>query len=302
MVSSTQSSRVLASLHTHSRYDDGRGEIADYAEAARQAGLSAYGSSGHAPLPFPCDYAISLERLPAYIDDARRAREQFRGELPVLLGLELDYLSDRSDFYQKEIRKRDFDYFVASVHYVGEPDAELWTYDENAEAFDREVQARHGGNARPVVEDYYRRIVQMVEEVSTWEQPIIVGHLDRIALWNRGDRYFPTDCPWYERLVDEALDAIVARDLVLELNTSGWIKAARAPNPGLAILRRAAARGIRPIISADAHLPANVNLRYDDAVQLLAQAGFRELVVPDPSGWRLAPLPAVSKGEATIEP
>lgn len=296
-----QSPRVLASLHTHSHYDDGRGEIAEYAEAARQAGLYAYGASGHAPLPFPCDYAIPLERLPAYLDDARRAREQFRDELPVLFGLELDYLPGLNDFYADEIRDRSFDYFVASVHYVGEPGAEPWAYDEKAEVFDRQVQARHGGNARPVVEDYYRRIVQMVEEVSTWDQPTIVGHLDRIALWNRGDRYFPTDSPWYERLVDEALDAIAARDLVLELNTSGWIKAARAPNPGLPILRRAAARGIRPIVSADAHQPANVNLRFDDAVRLLAEAGFSELVVPDPSGWRRAPLPPVPKGEATGE-
>jgi histidinol-phosphatase (PHP family) len=294
-------SAVLSSLHTHSCYDDGRGEIAEYAAAARDAGLYAYGASGHAPLPFPCDYAIPLEQLDQYVDDVRRARDRFAGELPVLRGLELDYLPDLSNFYLRELRGRGFDYFVASVHYVGEPGAEPWTYDESAEAFERQVHARHGGDARAVVEDYFRRVVRMVEEISTWGMPIIIGHLDRIVLWNRGDRYFPTDNPWYERLVDQALDAIAERGLVLELNTSGWIKAAQAPNPGLPILARAAARGIRPIITADAHLPANVALRFDDGVDLLRAAGFREIVLPDPNGWRLAPLPPTLRDEAPHE-
>lgn len=281
---------ILSSLHTHSRYDDGQGEIAEYAVAARRAGLFAYGASGHAPLPFPCAYAIPLDLLDHYREDVRRAAEH-APDLPVLLGLELDYLPGLTGFYERELLARNFDYFIASVHYVGDLDADPWTYDESAEAFEREVRDRHRGDARPVVEDYFRRLVEMIDEVSTWNLPIVVGHLDRIALWNGGKRYFDPESDWYGQLVESALDAVARHDLILELNTSGWIKAARAPNPDLPILRRAARRGIRVTINADAHRPANVALGYGDGRRLLAAAGFREIVVPDPRGWRSAALP-----------
>lgn len=283
---------LLTSLHTHSHYCDGKGEIADYARAALDAGLHVYGASGHAPLPFYCEYAMPLDRLGAYRDDVRRVADAFQGRLPVLLGLELDYLPGLSKFYEREILRRGFDYFVASVHYVGEPGASPWAYDESSAAFEREVLARHGGDARPVVEDYYRRVVAMVDEVSGWDVPVVVGHLDRVRLWNRDDRFFPAKDDWHLGLVDAALDAIAHRGLPIELNTSGLVKPAQSPNPDLPILRRARARDIPVLVSADAHLPGNVALRYPEAVGLLREAGYREMVVPDPAGWHMAPLPA----------
>src|SRR5262249_16832806 len=131
---------ALSSLHTHSRYCDGRGEIREYAEAALAAGLGAYGASGHAPLPFPCDYAMPLASLDAYRDDVRRARDELAARLPIFLGLELDYVPGLGDFYAGELLGRGFDYFVASVHYVGEPGAPLWAYDESEDAFIRELR------------------------------------------------------------------------------------------------------------------------------------------------------------------
>lgn len=284
--SSVDRSRRFSSLHTHSRYCDGHGEIEDYVEAAIRAGLAAFGASGHAPLPFACDYAMPLSSLDQYRADVRRAATLHRDDIPVFLGLELDYLPGLGDFYQREFLARGFDYFVASVHHVGEDGAEPWTYDESQESFVAEIERRHAGDARPVVEDYYRRICQMVGEVGRWDVPAFVGHLDRITLWNRDDRYFPTDDKWYFGLVDEAIAAIQRSGLAVELNTSGWAKPAAAPNPSLSILRRCAPHGIPTTLSADAHYPANVDFRFAEAADLLAEAGARVIVAPERDGWR----------------
>lgn len=286
---------VLASLHTHSHYCDGHGEIEEYARAARRAGLAAYGASGHAPLPFPCEYAMPLAALDAYCAEVRVVAERYAAELPVFLGLELDFLPGLSDFYEREFLRRDFDYFVASVHYVGVPGTEPWAYDESEASFAAVIRERHRGDARPVIEDYYRRIGKMVGELAHWKIPAFVGHLDRIALWNRDDRYFPTNNSWYVGLVDDALAAIQRAGLPVELNTSGWDKPAAAPNPGLSILRRCAARGISVIVSADAHRPEKVNNHFARAVQLLAEAGIAEVVVPRRDGWGRAPRPAADR-------
>lgn len=281
---------ILSSLHTHSRYCDGKGEIREYAEAALVAGLSAYGASSHAPLPFYCEYAVPRESLDEYCADVRRVACDFQDRLPVYLGLELDYLPGLDNFYRREFFARGLDYVVASVHYVGEEGTTAWSYDGSEATFVREIDQRHLGDARPVVEDYYRRIAQMARDAAAWPSPVIVGHLDRIALWNVQDRYFPTDTPWYTGLVDNALDAIAASKLVLEINTSGWHKPIGRSNPELPILRRAAQRGIRAIVSADAHLPQHVARDFDRAVDLLRKAGFSEIVNPSAAGWDLAAL------------
>jgi histidinol-phosphatase (PHP family) len=290
--------RGVVSLHTHSRYCDGQGEIADYVTAARAAGLAAFGASGHAPLPFFCDYAMPLATLDAYRADVQAQKAALRGSYPVWLGLELDYLPSLSDFYQRELRRRGFDYFVASVHYVGAPGAEPWAYDESEVSFARAIAERHGGDARPVVEDYYRRMIQMVREVSEWGMPIIVGHLDRVGLWNRDDRYFPTDGAWYQSMVDEVLDQIAASPCVLELNTGGWAKPVAAPNPSPAILRRAAARGIPILLGADAHRPDQVARLYGDGLRLLREAGYPSIVTLSEGRWQTLPLPSPNVEDA----
>jgi histidinol-phosphatase (PHP family) len=285
---------ALSSLHTHSRYCDGRGEIREYAEAALAAGLGAYGASGHAPLPFQCDYAMPLASVDAYRDDVRGVRDEIGTRLPVYLGLELDYVPGLGDFYAREFLSRGFDYFVASVHYVGEPGAPLWAYDESEDAFIREIRSRHHGDARPAVEDYYRRVCLMADEVSQWGVPIIVGHLDRVGLWNRDARYFRPDDDWHDVCVDEALRAIARAGCVLEINTSGWSKPLAAPNPGREILARAARLGIPVIVSADAHRPTNVDFRYADGVAVLRQAGYEQVAALDGRRWNSASLPTLA--------
>lgn len=272
-------------MHTHSRYCDGRGEIADYARAASAAGLAAYGASGHSPVPFDCDYAIPTDSLAAYCADVLSARRDLAGTLPVFLGIELDYLPDLEAFYRDVLFARGLDYVVASVHYVGSDDDEPWCYDDTDEKFVAEIARRHHGDARPAIEDYFRRVARMAGEAPTWGLPAIVGHLDRIALWNVDDRYFPTDNAWYYGLVDSALDAIKANGLILEINTSGWHKPLGRANPDLPILRRAADREIPVIVSADAHRPEHVDRDFSRALAVLKDAGFTEVVAPT-EGWQ----------------
>ena len=49
----------LQSLHTHSLYDDGHSTLEDMLQSAMAHGLSAFGFSGHSPLPFANDWASS---------------------------------------------------------------------------------------------------------------------------------------------------------------------------------------------------------------------------------------------------
>jgi histidinol-phosphatase (PHP family) len=283
----------MASVHTHSHFCDGHDDIEDYIRASIDAGLTAYGASGHSPIPFPSEWSMTLDKFELYTDEVRRLTSIYADQIPVLLGLELDYFPGAEEFYRERLFAKGLDYIVASVHFVGDPSTNFWTYDESAESFDKQIRENYRGDARPVVEDYYRRVVAMAGQVGQWGIPVIIGHLDRIVLWNRGDRYFPTDSLWYRSLVDDAIAAIAGSDCVVEINTSGWEKAIGDSNPSLAVLRRVAAAGIPVIVSADAHRAANVALHYRRALSVLEQAGFDRLVVPVVGSWERVPLPSL---------
>jgi histidinol-phosphatase (PHP family) len=282
---------VLSSVHTHSRYCDGRGEIEDYVGAAIDRGLAAVGASSHSPMPFERDCAMPLDSLDAYRADVRRLQRTYVDRIPVLLGLEIDYVPELMAFYERHFRRAGFDYFVASVHFVGgEPGNGLWNYDESEELFASEVARRFRGEAWPVVEDYYRRVQRMVEDLHGWPVPIIVGHLDRIAIWNKADRYFATDSEDYLALVDEVLDTIAGAGFTVELNTSYWFKGPETPNPALALLPRCVRHGIPVIVSADAHDPSDIDLCYEAAAAALVEAGYDRVVVPGPEAWGSAEI------------
>ncbi|OFX32509.1 MAG: hypothetical protein A2Z07_02980 [Armatimonadetes bacterium RBG_16_67_12] len=117
-----------------------------------------------------------------------------------------------------------FDYLIGSVHFVGTgaggvPSA----YDLSGRGFERGVKELFGGDIRQMVGEYYSRVRALV----AWGRVAILGHLDRIKLWNRGNRHFDEDEPWYCNEVEAALRACAHAGIIVELNTSGWRHAVR---------------------------------------------------------------------------
>jgi histidinol-phosphatase (PHP family) len=77
--------------------------------------------------------------------------------------------------------------------------------------------------------------------------------------------------------IRRALDRIAATGVAMELNTSGLNKTVPEMNPGPAMLREMSTRGIPIVIGADAHLPQRVGDKYEEALDMLREAGYREV-------------------------
>lgn len=286
---------VLANYHTHSRWCDGQAEIATVVQAALDAGLTQVGISSHAPVPFvpnyPLNYALPLADLASYRAEVLRVREEYRGRIDVLLGLELDALPALRDFNRDEVLALGFDFAIGSVHYVNVDDAgDPWPLDRSAACFDDLVRQRYGGDARRLVGDYYA----LCASLADYPGVAIVGHLDRGAkLWNAGERYFREDAPWYRAAIDDTLRAYAASGTIVELSTGGWRKGLADPFPSPWIVRRCRELGVRMTLCSDSHRPDQIAYRYADGLALLREAGFETIAAFDPSGqcWVDAPLP-----------
>jgi histidinol-phosphatase (PHP family) len=283
----------LANYHTHNRWCDGVGEIAEVVEAALAAGLTQIGISSHAPVPFPATYAMPLGDLPAYRAEVLRVREQYAGRIDVLLGLELDALPELRAFNRDALLAHGFDYAVGSVHFQrADDEGQPWPLDASDERFAGLLDRHYGGDIRALVEEHYRAVAALADYPGV----AIIGHLDRGAkLWNAGDRYFSEDAPWYRGAVEAALIALAATDRIVELSTGGWRRGLPDPFPSPWIVRRCRALGLRLTLNSDAHAPGQLTYDYPRALALLREAGYHELARFDPAGrrWEQAPLPGV---------
>lgn len=276
--------RIRTSYHTHNRYCDGRGGIAEYVEAAAAAGLDALGISSHSPLTFPDEAAMRAEHLPAYCAEVAGLREANRDRLRVHLSLEFDYVPERHAQLWALVEPYPFEYLIGSVHFIGETeDGVPWAFDLSRRGFEAGLHRYFGGDIRRLVGAYYER----VRGLASWGRAVIVGHLDRIKKWNTGGRYFKEDEGWYRREVEAALAACARAGLIVELNTIGWGNAVRDAYPSPWILRRAIELGIPIVVTTDAHAPRRVTGFHDEALARLREVGCAGLAVLRDGAWQV---------------
>lgn len=280
---------LRTNYHTHSRYCDGEGEIRAYIEAAIAAGLDSYGVSSHAPLPVPTrdPWMMRLDDLPAYCAEVRALREEYRDRLAVYLALELDYVPGLEAFCRARIFPQGFDYFVGSVHFVGtDGEGMPWEIDESAERFAAGLAGGWGGDVRRAFEEYFALQRAMVGTPGV----AIVGHMDKMKMWNFEDRYFRETDDWYVAAVEETLRAFKAGGLIVELNTSGLRKAIAAPFPSPWMLARCRDLGIPITVTTDAHTPAEVAAGFAEASDILGDVGITRVMARDGDRWITRPL------------
>ena len=204
-----------------------------------------------------------------YLDvDAYRAcflsmQERF-GDLITLkfgveLGLQPHIAKDNATF----VASHPFDFVIASTHTVDRMDVYYKQFFEK----------------RSLKESVLRYFEATLENLQVFEDFDVYGHLDYII------RYLPEpyagrftyDYADYAEVLDAILELLVSKNKGLDINTSNRFKNGGDINPSFAILRRFYDKGGRIVtLGSDAHKPEAIAGAFNDAVELMRRAGFRE--------------------------
>jgi len=282
---------IRCNLHTHTCFSDGSDLPEKYCEEAIFQGFDTLGFTDHGPVPFENTFAIKNGKLEEYIDYILHLKEKYSSRDPmlnILLGIEIDYIpgiSEPFDIYRKDFP---FDYLIGSVHLVkNEESGKLWFIDgPDISIYDTGLKEVFNGNIQLAVTTYFRQIQSMI----LGQKPDIIGHLDKIKMYNRG-RYFSESDPWYISLVNETLDIISDTACVVEINTRGFYKK-RSDTffPGPEILKKMKKLEIPVILVSDAHKPHELSLGFGEALKTLKILGFESTVTRDAAGWKEIPI------------
>lgn len=275
-------------FHQHSLFSDGKMPLEAYVQQAIELGFTAMGFTEHSPLPFDTYYSLPPQREKEYVDETNRLKQKYIHQIKLYRALEQDYIPGVTEDFNLVSQRLQLDYSIGSVHLVKpEFSDELWFIDgPEQQLYNDGLTQLFAGDIRKGVTQYYHQLNQMIES----QQFDVVGHLDKIKMHN-ADRFFTVDEAWYVNLVNETLDLIRSRNLIVEVNTRGiYKKRSDSYFPDHNTLKKIEELNIPIIISSDAHLPNEINLGFPAVCDHLVDHGFKSVLFFDESQWTEFPI------------
>ena len=258
---------IKENYHTHTRLcRHAEGDINDYVLEAIKLNFKSLGMSDHGPLLNAGFVRMSLDEFyNIYLKDFKKCKELYKDRIHLYIGLELEYLEGRDDYYKKI--KEDLDYLVLGPHYYSMIDQNNLT------------SAYH-------VNDSYTLscYVKMIEKALSTGYFDILAHPD-IFLCG-----YPKWDYQLENAIRRICKACLDNHVILECNTNGYTKGEKDfkefsdymyPNKHFFEIV-SEYKDLKVIVSSDAHRPIDLDKNLERGYQMLEELGIK--VFEDPFG------------------
>ncbi|MBM4160108.1 MAG: histidinol-phosphatase HisJ [Ignavibacteria bacterium] len=246
---------MISDYHTHTVLcKHGEGDVEQYILKAIELGFDEVGCSDHSPMPgnFDPQHRMSLEQYYSiYAPSVLELAEKYKDRIVVKRGIEAEFLPGQEQWVGGFVRENGFDFVIGSVHFVSEDGEEM-------PLFGREYEGCE-------LEDLYEGYYEAIRASAKSGMFDIIAHVDLIK------KFGHRSSKRIDELIREALKAIKASDLCLEINTSGLRKPERETYPGEGILKIAKELRIPLTLGSDAHRPEDVGTDFDVAIALIEQ-------------------------------
>ena len=252
---------MKTNYHTHTTWCDGKDTPEAVILAAIDKGFDAIGFSSHAMLPENDTlWLLTPEKAPRYAAEIRALARKYEGRIRVLCGVEADYVPGGAMPDRATYAAIAPDYIIGSVHFVVAPDGARVCVDKSPESLADGIRDHFGGSVEAYVHAYFAQVREMLRKFDF----DIAGHLDLVRKFNVRHPYFDESAPWYLAELDMTADAVAASGKTAEVNTGaisrGWLDDAY---PSAAFRERLRARGVKFILSADAHAADAIDCAFD---------------------------------------
>lgn len=259
----------MKNYHSHTEFCDGRASMAEIAKAAYNVGFGVWGSSPHSPICCPSGANMKAEDVDKYITESMRLKEDYKGKMTILTGMEIDYVSPEFGPHTDYFRSLPLDYRIGSVHFVRTREGKPVDVDGPAERFLKYLAIEYDGDLRYVAETYFAMEIEMLEAGGF----DIIGHLDKIG--DNGSHAIADieDQDWYAVLVEKVIAKAVEKGVIIEINTKKFDTGQRffPAERWWPLLKKYNAN---LVLSTDAHYPDKAAAGYVSALERLRTYGM----------------------------
>ncbi len=245
---------MIVDLHNHTKLcNHAQGESFEYVQKAIENGTKYFGFSDHAPMSFDKEYRMSFEQMSKYEDIVNKLKEEYKYEINILLGYEVDFLPGYID---ERVLNAKVDYLIGSVHFI-----DKWGFD-NPEFIGKYKNV----DIDKIWQDYFDAIEQMAKSGKF----DIIGHIDLIKIFN----FLPKKN--IKDIAKNAIKAIKKADMTIELNSAGYRKPCKEAYPSVDLMELIAQNNITITFGSDAHKPEQVGYKSKQIEELAKSYGYKK--------------------------
>jgi histidinol-phosphatase (PHP family) len=201
--------------------------------------------------------AMSAREVPMYVNEARRLERQYREQISVRVGLEIDFSPRHAAQCIEIVDTFDLDVVGGSVHFL-----------DGQDVVSRRSAWSRGEISADVV---YPKYLEALESMLDYDYFDVVCHLDLPKKYD-------------QRPSSSALEGFMGvlkkirqKGRAVELNTSGFHYPVKEAFPSPELLGWCAQLQIPVVTGSDAHTPETVGRDFERARDLLSLAGYRQL-------------------------
>ena len=267
--------RNKQSLHTHTTYADGKDTPEEMIQEAVRRGFDSIGFSEHSYSYFSdYPYQMTPEKTEVYKAEIAALKEKYKGTIDIFCGLEFEMLCD--------VPNDGFDYLIGSVHYL-DIGGRIVSFDWDLERTLAYVRDYFDGSDIRFAKKYFETLCRLPEKGNF----DILGHFDLITKNNEAGHVMDTTSKEYLSAGFEAIHALKGKIPLFEINTGAVSRGYRAlPYPQMEFIKEFRNCGYGAVITSDCHDKRFIDTYFEEAAQLLAQAGFKTRWVLTDAGFR----------------
>lgn len=253
----------LVDYHMHSKYSfDGECELRDICEVAIERGLSEIAITDHMDIYSNKPYEHILDCKSLY-KELREVKEEYRGRLKVLVGVEYGQPQANPKEALKFIKDYPLDFIIGSIH-------NLW---DDVDAYDYDYK----------VVDYHKVYDGYVDWLLTLAKDYeydVLGHVSYPSRYIYMQTGVRVDLSQYREQYVDIFKKVIEDGRGIELNMSGVARGLKDTMPDMYLLKLYRELGGEIItVGSDAHALEHVGSVTKQGYEMLKEAGFKYFTV-----------------------
>jgi len=254
--------------HTHTRQSkDSDATMRQYCERAIALGVDYLAFTDHIDLD-PLDVSYGYYDFDRALGEFEEAKREFGGRLELAFGAEVSCQKSLIEDARKSIEGRPYDLVIGSVHILDGMGGDISSREGTPAIFEK-----HG--ARRIFAKYLDE-VEVSIDCGLFD---VIGH---IGIPRRhGMQYLKDfDIAPFEEQTERIARKIARAGVALEVNASGLWQGPGETYPSMEFVKRFLEHGgARITVGSDAHALENLGRCVPDVLEMLRQAGVREVTV-----------------------